>query len=98
LLASSSAGSISSPRSLQRAKAVQVKIIPVSSNRRQPALLAQLFRQEPREPARALARSTIYCPLHRHIGHHKLGSRCWSRSSRQRDRTLDGGCRKRCWK
>jgi hypothetical protein len=69
----SSVSSLSSQRSLQRARTVQVKIIPVSINRRQPALLAQLFRQEPREPARALARSTIYCPLHRRIGHHRLG-------------------------
>ncbi len=64
LLASSSAGSLSSTRSLQRARAVQAKVFPVSSSCRQPALLAQLFHQEPREPARALARSTIYCPLH----------------------------------
>ncbi len=64
LLASSSAGSLSSPRSLQRARAVQAKVFPLSSSCRQPALLAQLLRQEPREPARALARSTIYCPLY----------------------------------
>ena len=63
----------SSPRSLQRARAVQAKVFPLSSSCRQPALLAQLFRQEPREPARALARSTIYCPLHRRIGNHRLG-------------------------
>jgi hypothetical protein len=29
--------------------------------------------KSPREPARALARSTICCPLHRRIGHHRLG-------------------------
>jgi hypothetical protein len=46
VLASSSAGSLSSPRSLQRARAVQVKIFPLSSSCRQPPLLAQLFRQE----------------------------------------------------
>jgi hypothetical protein len=73
LLASSSASSVLSQRSLQCARSVQVKIIPVSSSRRQPALLVQLFLQEPREPARSLTRSTIYCPLHRHIGHHRLG-------------------------
>jgi hypothetical protein len=61
------------PRSLHHTRPVQAKIFPVSSSCRQPPLLAQLFHQEPREPARALARSTIYCPLHRHIGHHWLG-------------------------
>ena len=69
LLASSSTDSLSSQRSLQRERGVQVKIIPVSSNRRQPALLEKLFRHDPREPVR----STIYCPLHRHTGNHRLG-------------------------
>jgi hypothetical protein len=35
--------------------------------------LEQLFRKEPRKPVRTLARSSIYCPLHRRIGHHRLG-------------------------
>jgi hypothetical protein len=73
LLARSSSDSLSSPRSLQRERAVQAKVFPLSSSCRQPALLEQLLRQEPREPARTLARSTIYCPLHRRIGHHRLG-------------------------
>jgi hypothetical protein len=72
-LASSSAGPLLSPRSLQHARAVQAKVFPLSSSCRQPAFLAQLFGQEPREPARTLTRSTIYCPLHRRIGHHSLG-------------------------
>ncbi len=55
LLVNSFPGSFSSQRSLQHARAVQVKIIPVSNSRRQPPLLAQLFRQEPREPARTLS-------------------------------------------
>jgi hypothetical protein len=73
LIARSSAGPLLSPRSLQRARAVQAKVFPLSSRCRQPAFVEQLFRQEPREPARALARFTIYCPLHRRIGHHRLG-------------------------
>jgi hypothetical protein len=73
LLGSGPADSLSSPRSLQRARAVQAKIFPLSSSCRQLALLAQLFRQEAREPARTLDRSTIYCPVHRRIGHHRLG-------------------------
>ncbi len=73
LIASSSVGSLSSVRSLQHSRAVQAKVFPLSSSCRQPPLLTQLFRQEPREPARPLARSTIYCPLHRRIGHHRLG-------------------------
>jgi hypothetical protein len=60
-------------REVFNAQEQYVKIFPLPSSCRQPALLAQLFRQEPREPARALARSTIYCPLHRRIGHHRLG-------------------------
>jgi hypothetical protein len=41
LLASSSSVSLSSPTSLQRARAVQAKIFPLSSSCRQPPLLAQ---------------------------------------------------------
>jgi hypothetical protein len=73
LLDRSSVSSVSSQRSLQCARAVQTEIVPSSNIRRQSALLAQLFRQESREPARVLARSTIYCPLHRLIGHHRIG-------------------------
>jgi hypothetical protein len=72
LLASSPLGSLSSQRSLQHARAVQAEIIPVSSSRRQPALLAQLLAQEPRELSRTLARSTIDCALRRRIEHHRL--------------------------
>jgi hypothetical protein len=50
-LDSSSADSLSSQRSLQRARAVQAEIVPVPSNRRQPVLLVQLLTQEPREPS-----------------------------------------------
>ncbi len=84
-------------RSLQIARTVQAEIVPVSISRQQPALLAQLRVQEPREPARAMTRSTIYCDLHRLIGHHRLGrTRCCIRPTRQRDRVRDGGRRKKC--
>ena len=73
LFANSSVGSLSSQRGLQRARSVQDKIIPVSTSRRQPALLAQVLAQESREPSRTMVRSTIYCALHRLIGHHRLG-------------------------
>jgi hypothetical protein len=73
LLASSPPASLSSQRSLQLTRAVQAEIIPVSINRRQPALLTELLAQEPREPSRTLARSTIDCDLHRRIWHHMLG-------------------------
>ena len=99
LLACNSAGSVSSQRSLQRARAVQVKIIPDSSSRRQPALLAQLFRQETREPARAFFGQINHLlpssPTHRAP---QAGTQCWSHPTRQRDRALDGGCRKKCSK
>jgi hypothetical protein len=72
LLARSVSGSISSQRSLLHTRGVQTEIFPVSSSRRQPALLTQLRAQEPIEPARAMVRSTIYCVLHRRIGHHRL--------------------------
>jgi hypothetical protein len=66
LLVSSTPGSLSSQRSLQRVRAVQTEIIPVSSNRRQPVLLIQLLTQEPSEPSRTQrVRSTIDCALHR---------------------------------
>jgi hypothetical protein len=73
LLVSSPPGSFSSQRSLQHTREVQSEIVPVSNNRRQPALLTQLLDQESREPSRAMVRSTIDCVLHRRIGHHRMG-------------------------
>ena len=73
MLAGCAADSLSSQRSLQLARAVQSEIVPVSISRRQPALLAQLRAQQPREPARSMVRSTIYRALHRRIGHHWMG-------------------------
>jgi hypothetical protein len=49
LLVSSSSDPLLSPRSLQRARAVQAKVFPLSNSCRQPALLEQLFRPETRE-------------------------------------------------
>ena len=65
-------GALSPPRDIQH-KAVQDQVIPVASNCRQPALLAQLLHQEPRESSRTLTRPSLHRALHRRIGHHGLG-------------------------
>ena len=63
----------SPPRNIQRTRAVQVQVLPVTSSCRHPALLAQLLHQETRKPTRTLDRPGLHCALHRHIGHHGLG-------------------------
>ena len=73
VLACSSLGSLSPPRGVQLPRAVQAALLPLTRGSRQPSLLAQLLRQEPREPSRALARPAIHGALHRRIGHHGLG-------------------------
>ena len=49
---SRSSGSFSPPRDHQRARAVQTEILPVTGRCREPAFLAQLLAQEPRESSR----------------------------------------------
>ena len=69
----SSIASLSPPRGVQLARAVQVVILPLANSCRQPPLLSQLLAQEPRESPRALVRPVIHGALHRRIGHHRLG-------------------------
>jgi hypothetical protein len=73
VLASSSVSSISPPRGVQLPRVVQAALLPLTRGSRQPSLLTQLLKQEPREPSRVLTRPAIYGDLHRHIGHHGLG-------------------------
>ncbi len=73
VLVSSSVSSLSPPRGVQLPRTVQSSLLPLTRGSRQPSLLAQLLRQEPREPSRGLARPAIHDTLHRHIGHHGLG-------------------------
>ncbi len=73
VFASSSVSSLSPPRGVQLPRAVLAAFLPLTRGSRQPSLLAQLLRQEPREPSRVLDRPVIHGVLHRRIGHHGLG-------------------------
>jgi hypothetical protein len=65
--------SIALSRYIQRARAVQVQVLPVTSNCRQPVLLEQLLHQEPRESSSTLVRPSLHRALPRLIGQLGLG-------------------------
>jgi hypothetical protein len=99
VLANGPAGSLSSPRSLQRATSEQYKprsflsqaavdnlLFCRNFSAKRPENLQELW---PDQPSTALYTDDRSPPG---------GTRYWSRPTRQRDRALDGGRRKNCWK
>jgi hypothetical protein len=99
VLASSSVSSLSPPRGVQLPRAVQGAFLPLTRSSRQPSLLAQLLRQDPRKPSRAFFGQTShprrFTPTHRAP---RVGAQCWSRLTWPRDRVPAGGRRKKCWR